>query len=95
MIQNEIIELLYRHIMRNIVHQINECGDFGVMTDEGRNSSNTELLSSAVRQCNERLECNGHWLGYQALDNIKNDTVFKGLKVRILFCVFFLLCVLG
>ena len=83
--QNDMLELFYRRIMRNIVHKINECRDFGVMTDEGSDSSNAEPLSSAVRKCNERLECDECWLLCQALDNIKSDTIVKGLKMRKFF----------
>ena len=80
--QNEIIEMHYRRIMTKIIKTINECGDFGTMADEGSDVSNTELLSTAIRQCNEKLEYAECWLGCQSLDNIKSETVANGLKVR-------------
>ena len=52
------------------------------MADEGSDTSNTELLSSAIRQCDERLQCDECWLGHQAIDNTKSATVVDGLKVR-------------
>ena len=61
--------------------EISKCGHFCVMADEGTDVSNTELLSAAVRQCNEKLECSEIWLGYQTLDNIKSITAKLGLKV--------------
>ena len=56
-----------------------------MMADEGSDSSNTELLTSAIKKCNERLECNEHWLGHHAIDNIKIQTVIDGLNVRLKF----------
>ena len=64
------------------------------MEDEGSDLLNAELLSLAMRQCDERLECNEHWIGRQALDKTKSDTVVKELKVRILFCICSLLYIL-
>ena len=87
--QNEIIELFYSNIIRKILKIINECGDFGTMADEGSDASNTELLSSATRQCNEKLEFNEYWLGYQSLDNIKSKTVADGLKIRFKLFIFY------
>ena len=79
--QNEILEMFYRHVMREKVKKINDCGHFCLMADEDTDVSNTELLSAAVRQCNDKLECSEIWLGYQTLDNIKSQTVKNGLKV--------------
>ena len=79
--QNEIIEMHYCRIMTKIIKTINECGDFGTMADEGSDASNTELLSTAVRQCNDKLECDEHWSGCQSLENVKRETVTNGLKV--------------
>ena len=55
------------------------------MADEGSDASNTELLSSATRQCNERLECNENWLGHDAIDDVSSQTVIAVLKVRFKF----------
>ena len=95
MTHNEIVKLCYRHTMTKIVRKINECGDFGLVADEGTDSSNTEFLSAAERQCNERFECSECWLGHQDLDNVKSDEVVKGLKVRMLFYVCSLLRTIG
>ena len=79
--QNEILEMFYRHIMRQKVKEINEYGHFYVLSDEGTDVSNTELLSTTARQCNEKLEYSEIWLDYQTLNNIKSITIKLGLKV--------------
>ena len=56
-----------------------------MIADEGSDDSNIELLSSTIRQYNERLEGNEHWLGYHAIDDIKSQTVIDVLKVRFKF----------
>ena len=71
--------------MRKTIKIINNCGEFGIMVDEGSDSSNTGLLSSAIRQCYERLDCNECWLEHNAIDKIKSQTVIDGLKVRLKF----------
>ena len=65
------------------------------MEGEGSDLLNAELLSLAMRQCDERLECNEHWIGRQALDKTKSDTVVKALKVIMLFYVCSLFRTLG
>ena len=53
-IHNEIIEMFCRHTMRNVVKWMSDCREFCAMEGEGSDTSNAELLSSSIRQHDER-----------------------------------------
>ena len=79
-IQNEILEITSHEILREIMVDTKEAGQYSVMSDETADKSNTEQLVICLRWVDDNLEANEEIIGLQPLKGTSADDVFPVIK---------------
>ena len=85
-IQNELLDLMARQVVRSKVMTIEKNRYFAIMADKYIDKSNKEQLSFCVRTVADSLEPAEEFLGFYELENIKSGTtvrVIKDIMVRL------------
>ena len=79
-IQNKLLDLMARQVLRSKVMTIEKNRYFAIMADEYTDKSNKEQLSFCVRTVADSLEPVEESLGFYELGNIKSDTIIRVIK---------------
>lgn len=79
-IQNELLDLMAQHVLREKLKEIRENDFFAIMADEYTDISNLEQLSMCLRTVSDDFEIKEDFLGFYELNNIKSDTIVHAIK---------------
>ena len=79
-IQNELLDLMAQHVIREKLKYIRENDIFSILADEYTDISNLEQLSMCVRTVYEDLRIEENFLGFYELNDIKSDTIVHAIK---------------
>ena len=84
-VQNEMIEIFYRRLMRHkIINNIKVDKFFCLICDEGTDSSNKEFLSVVLRQVDDDFVVKEYFLGFYQLNNISSSHLASAIKDSLL-----------
>ena len=79
-IQNELLDLMARHVLREKLTEIRQNHFFTIMADEYTDISNKEQLSLCLRTVSNDLEVQEDFFGFYQLNNIRSDTIVHAIK---------------
>ena len=79
-IQNELLDLMAQHILREKLKEIRENDFFAIMADEYTDISNIEQLSMCLRTVSDNLEIQEDFLGFYKLNDICSDSIVHAIK---------------
>ena len=79
-IQNELLDLMAQHVIREKLTEIKQNNFFAIMADEYTDISNLEQLSICLRTVSDNLEIQEDFLGFYELTNIKSDTIVQAIE---------------
>jgi len=79
-IQNELLDLMAQHVLREKLAEIRENQLFALMADEYTDVSNKEQLSFCLRTVSDDLEVKEDFLGFYELNNIRSDSIVHAMK---------------
>lgn len=79
-IQNEIIAILGKSVLRSVVKEIKSCNYFGIMVDETCDVSVQEQVTFCIRTVDENFEICEDFLGFYAAPNTEGKTLFNIVK---------------
>ena len=85
-VQNELLNIMGAHVLREKLATIRDRKFFSIMADEGTDISNLEQLSFCARTVDDDLYINEDFLGFYEIDNIKSETVVKAIKGILMRC---------
>ena len=78
-IQNELIELMAKHVLTKKLESICSSNFFGIIADEYNDISNKELLSVFLMDQGS-IRVNEDFVGYYELLDIKSDTIVTAIQ---------------
>lgn len=84
--QNEMLELLAKHIQREILNEIRENGVFSVMADETSDQSRQEQLVILVRHVDKNLEIEENLLGLYVMEKCDSASITNAICDTLLRC---------
>ena len=79
-IQNELLDLMAQHVIREKLTEIKKNNFFAIMVDEYTDIGNLEQLSICLRTVSDNLEIQEDFLAFYELTNIKSDTIVHAIK---------------
>lgn len=79
-IQNEIIDLLGKSVLRKVLASIKKTEHFSIMVDETSDSSIHEQVSFCIRTVDDSLIINEDFIGLYETPNTESQTLFSILK---------------
>ncbi len=79
-IQNELLDIMAQHVLRELLVNIRQNGFFSIMGDEYTDIGNKEQLTFCVRSVTDELEIHENFLGFYELSNIKSDTIVHTIQ---------------
>lgn len=79
-IQNELLDLMARHVLQEKLTEIRENQFFAIMADEYTDIGNKEQLSLCLRTVSSNLEIQEDFLGFYELNNIRSDSIVHAIK---------------
>ena len=79
-IQNEILKVMARHILRNIAKSIQQAKYFTIMADEVTDCSNKEQVAVCFRTVDENFEPQESFVGLHVVESIQADVLVEVLK---------------
>ena len=79
-IQNELLDLMAQHVIREKLKYIRENDIFSILADEYTDIRNLGELSMCVRTVYEDLRIEENFLGFYELNDIKSDTIVHAIK---------------
>uniref|UniRef100_A0A670JLM7 DUF4371 domain-containing protein n=1 Tax=Podarcis muralis TaxID=64176 RepID=A0A670JLM7_PODMU len=79
-IQNEIIDLLGKSVLRKVLASIKKTEHFSIMVDETSDSSIHEQVSFCIRTVDDSLIINEDFIGLYKTPNTESQTLFSILK---------------
>lgn len=79
-IQNEIIDLLGKSVLRKVLASIKRTEHFSIMVDETSDSSIREQVSFCIRTVDDSLIINEDFIGLYETPNTESQTLFSILK---------------
>ena len=83
-IQNEILKVMARQILRELISPIKTTEFFSIMADETTDASNTEQLVLCVRWVDASLVAHEDLIGMYELKNIEANTITEAIKDALL-----------
>ena len=79
-IQNEIMGIMVKCILRDVAASIKQANYFTLMADEVTDVVNKEQVAICIRSVNEEFEANEDFVGKYNVEYIKTDTITQVLK---------------
>lgn len=79
-IQNEIMGIMAKFILRDVAASIKQANYFTLMADEVTDVANKEQVAICIRSVNEEFEANEDFVGMYSVECIKADTITQVLK---------------
>ena len=79
-IQNELLDIMARHVILSKLDDIRKNIFFSIMADEYTDISNKEQFSFCTRTVDDRLDVIEDFLGFYELENIKSETIVNAIK---------------
>ena len=79
-IQNELLQIFARNMLRTIRNEVSECQFFTLMADEVTDASNKEQVVVCLRHVNKDLEVMEQFVGLYQVESIKSDVLVACLK---------------
>ena len=85
-IQNEILKLVSRDLLRLVLISVKENNFYGILADETSDINCMEQLSFCLRYVNDEFETFEEFVGLYQLDSCCVETIFNVLKDILLRC---------
>ena len=79
-IQNEILDIMSQHIIREKLREIQKNRFYCIMADEYRDITNLEQLSFCLRSVTDTLDVQEDFLGFYQVNDIKSETLVHTIK---------------
>ena len=79
-IQNELLNIMSRHILLSKLETIRKNIFFSIIADEYTDNTHEEEFSFCIRTVDDNLEVKEDFLGFYELENIKSITVVNAIK---------------
>lgn len=79
-IQNELLQLMALHILREVSHDIAEAHCFSVLADECTDCSNKEQFTVNIRWVDQHLKEHEDFIGLYQVSTIDADTLVSAIK---------------
>lgn len=76
-IQNELIELMNKQVLDQIVQQVQEAKFFAVMIDETTDISKKEQVSLVIRYTDERFNVHERFVGFERTTAMTGEALFN------------------
>ena len=78
--QNELIDIMAKHVLRLRLSEIHQSIFFGLMTDEYTDLSNKKQVSISLRWVNSKeFKVHDNFIGFYEVDNIQNITIVQAI----------------
>ena len=78
--QNELIDIMAKHVLRLKLSEIHQSMFFGLMADEYTDASNKEQVSICLRWVNSKeFKVQEDFIGFYEIDNIQSTTIVQAI----------------
>ena len=79
-IQNEILDIMSQHVIREKLKEIQKNRFYSIMCDEYRDITNLEQLSFCLRSVTDNLVVQEDFMGFYQVNDIKSETLVDAIK---------------